>query len=218
VEDLDIARLTDEVARRVKARIDSLDLGGKLLVPVGVSARHVHLTREVMESLFGKGHELQVLRPLSQVGEFAAFETVTAVGPGGRAIENLRILGPVRTFTQVELARSDGIRLGLDLPVRKTADLRGSPGVTLVGPGGTVVLAEGAVRATRHIHASPGDAGKMGLRDGQVVRARVEGVRALTFGNVEVRVGRRFVLDFHVDTDDANAAGVSTGDLAEILT
>ncbi|MFZ1948254.1 MAG: phosphate propanoyltransferase [bacterium] len=217
MEHLDIAGLTQEIARRVRARIDGLDVGGKLLVPVGVSARHAHVTREVMESLFGRGHELQVLRPLSQVGEFAAAETVTAVGPGGRAIENLRILGPVRTFTQVELARSDGIRLGLDLPVRTTADLGGSPGITLVGPRGTVILAEGAVRATRHIHACEADARRLGVRDGQVVRAKVEGVRALTFENVEVRVGERFVLDFHIDTDDANAAGVNTGDLSEIL-
>jgi len=217
MEDLDIARLTDEIARRVRARIDGLALGGKLLVPVGVSARHVHLTREVMESLFGKGHRLETLRPLSQVGEFAAAETVTAVGPSGRAVEDLRILGPLRPFTQVELARSDGLRLGLDLPVRKTGDLVGSPGITLVGPKGTVVLVEGAVRATRHIHASETDARRLGLRDCQVVRARVEGVRALVFDNVEVRVGERFVLDFHIDTDDANAAGVSTGDLAEVL-
>ncbi|HEC83168.1 MAG TPA: phosphate propanoyltransferase [Firmicutes bacterium] len=187
-----------------------------MLVPIGVSARHIHLTRDVLESLFGPGYELTPMRKLSQPGEFAAEETVTIVGPKG-AIERVRLLGPLRKFTQVELARSDGLRLGLDLPVRRTGDLAGSPGITLVGPRGTVVLSEGAIRATRHIHMTPGDAERFGLRDGQIVRARIEGPRSLVFENVLVRVSSRFVLDFHIDTDDANAAGVTTGCLAEVL-
>ena len=217
MEDLDIARLTEEIAQRVRARIGGLDVTGRILVPVGVSGRHIHLTREVLERLFGSGHELRTYRALSQKGEFAAEEVVTVVGANGRAIEGVRILGPLRRFTQVELARSDGLRLGLDLPVRKTADLAGSPGVTVVGPRGTVVLTEGAVRATRHIHMCPEDAGRFGLRDGQIVRARIGGVKAIVFENVEVRARESFVLDFHIDTDDANASGANTGDFAEVI-
>lgn len=212
----EISKLSVEVARRVISRISPPQVGSRILVPIGVSARHVHLTRDVLESLFGPGYELTPMRKLSQPGEFAAEETVTIVGPKG-AIERVRLLGPLRKFTQVELARSDGLRLGLDLPVRRTGDLAGSPGITLVGPRGTVVLSEGAIRATRHIHMTPGDAERFGLRDGQVVRARIEGPRSLVFENVLVRVSSRFVLDFHIDTDDANAAGVTTGCLAEVL-
>ena len=217
MDDLDIGKLTDEIARRVQARLTRVDLTGKLIVPIGVSARHIHLTPEVLGALYGAAHQLRTLRPLSQVGEFAAEETVTIVGPKGRALEGVRILGPPRDFTQIELARSDGLRLGLDLPVRKTADLKGSPGVTVVGPAGTVVLKEGAIRTTRHIHMSPADAARFGLADGQIVKARVEGVRAVTFENVIIRVGERFVLDFHIDTDDANASGVDTGCFAEVV-
>jgi len=212
----EISKLSVEVARRVISRISPPQVGSRILVPIGVSARHIHLTRDVLESLFGPGYELTPMRKLSQPGEFAAEETVTIVGPKG-AIERVRLLGPLRKFTQVELARSDGLRLGLDLPVRRTGDLAGSPGITLVGPRGTVVLSEGAIRATRHIHMTPGDAERFGLRDGQIVRARIEGPRSLVFENVLVRVSSRFVLDFHIDTDDANAAGVTTGCLAEVL-
>ena len=217
IEQSDITRLSDEVTRRVKARLSQMDLTGKIIVPVGVSARHIHLTREVLEGLFGKGHTLSVRQRLSQPGEFAAEETVTVVGPGGRAIEKVRILGPVRGFTQIEMARSDGLRLGIDLPIRATGDLAGTPGLTLVGPKGTVVLKEGAIRATRHIHMSPEDASRFGLHDRQIVRARTTGPRAVTFEHVLVRVSDTFVLDFHLDTDDANAAGLDTGGLVEIL-
>ena len=213
----DIASIAEEVARSVKSRLSSRDLTSHNLIPVGVSGRHMHLTREVLDALFGKGYQLQELRKLSQPGEFAARETVTLVGPGGRAIEKARILGPLRNFTQIELARSDGLRLGVDLPVRKSGDVAGSPGLTVVGPRGTAVLKEGAIRATRHIHMTPQDAERFGVRDGQMVRARIPGERGLTLDNVLVRVSDGFLLDFHLDTDDANAAGVGTGCYAEIL-
>ena len=217
MDDLDIGKLTDEIARRVRARLGEADLAGRLIVPIGVSARHMHLTREALEALYGAGHQLRVYRNLSQVGEFAAEETVTVVGPRGRALEGVRLLGPTRSFVQIELARSDGLRLGIDLPVRKTGDLRGTPGLTVVGPAGTVVLKEGAIRTTRHIHMSVEDASRFGVRDGQIVRARIAGVRAVVLENVEIRVGERFVLDFHIDTDDANASGADTGGFAEVL-
>lgn len=217
IEPSDITRLSDEVTRRVRARLSQLDLAGKIVVPVGVSARHMHLTREMLEALFGRGHTLAVRRRLSQPGEFAAEEAVTIVGPCGRAIESVRILGPVRSFTQIELPRSDGLRLGIDLPIRPSGELAGTPGLTVIGPKGTVVLREGAIRATRHIHMTPEDASRFGLHDRQIVRARTIGPRALTFEHVLVRVSDTFVLDFHLDTDDANAAGLDTGSFAEVL-
>jgi putative phosphotransacetylase len=216
----DIQKLSTEVAQRVKARLIGRDSRGAAqgnMIPVGVSGRHLHLTREVLEQLFGKGYELTRMRDLSQPGEFAANETVTIVGPRGRAIEGVRILGPPRKFTQVELARSDGLRLGIDLPIRKTGDVAGTPGLTVVGPKGTVVLIEGAIRATRHIHMTEADGERFGLTDGQNVRIRAGGQAGLTFDHVVVRVSDRYALDFHLDTDDANAAGLQSGDLVEII-
>jgi len=221
-EQASITRISDEVAERVKSRLSgsnssTFNPSEKLLIPLSVSGRHIHMTREVLESLFGKGHELEVYRKLSQPGEFAATEQVTMVGPSGRAIEKVRVLGPPRKFTQVELSRSDGMRLGLDLPVRRTGDLSGSPGITVIGPAGTVVLSHGAICATRHVHMTEEDARTFGLRDGQIVRARFGGERGLTFDNVLIRVSDRFALDFHLDTDDSNSAGIDTGCFAEII-
>ena len=210
-----ISKASEEIARRVIERLSTTS--GRIIVPIGVSGRHIHMTQDVVESLFGKGYELKVMRYLSQPGEFAAQETVTIVSSTGAAIENVRMLGPTRKFTQIELSRSDGLRLGLNLEVRETGDLEGTPGLTIVGPKGTVVLNGGAIMANRHIHMSPLDAKRFGLTNGQIVRARVGGARGLIFENVRVRVSERFVLDFHIDTDDASAAGVVTGDLAEIL-
>jgi putative phosphotransacetylase len=215
---IDIERISEEVARRVRDRLRDTSPRGKILVPVGISGRHIHLTHEVLETLFGKGYRLKVYRELSQPGEFAAEERVTIIGPSGRALENVRILGPTRKFTQIELSRSDGLRLGIDLPIRRSGRLSGTPGVTLVGPRGTVNLAEGAVSATRHIHMTPSDAERFGLCDGQIVRARVLGERGLVFDNVLIRVSDSFALDFHLDTDDANAAGLENGSLVEIIT
>jgi len=213
----DVEKLSEQVAQRVKARLIGRDTSAKRMIPVGVSGRHMHLTREVLEQLFGKGYELTRLKDLSQPGEFAANETVTIIGPRGRAVESVRILGPPRRYTQLELARSDGIRLGIDLPIRKTGDLEGTPGLTVVGPKGTVILAGGAIRATRHIHMAVADGVRFGLTDGQVVRVRAAGPAGLTFENVLVRVSDRYALDFHLDTDDANAAGLENGDLVEII-
>jgi len=221
-----ITRISDEVAKRVKSRLSVSGSGDnpssfnpreKLLIPVSVSGRHIHMTREVLESLFGKGHELSVYRKLSQPAEFAATEQVTVVGPSGRAIEKVRVLGPVRKYTQVELSRSDGLRLGIELPVIRSGQVSGTPGITVVGPAGTVVLSQGAICATRHVHMTEEDARTFGLRDGQIARARFTGERGLTLENVLIRVNDRFALDFHLDTDDANSAGIETGCFAEIL-
>ncbi len=213
----DIGRISEEVTRRVRDRLTQPSFRGKILIPVGISGRHIHLTREVLESLFGKGYQLTIYKTLSQPGEFAAGERVTLIGPSGRAMENVRILGPTRKFTQVELSRSDGLKLGIDLPIRRTGELSGTPGLTVVGPRGTVNLREGAVSATRHIHMTPDDAERFGLHDGQIVKVRVTGERGLVFDNVLVRVSGSFALDFHLDTDDANAAGLGNGSLVEII-
>lgn len=215
--DVEIQKLSEVVTQRVKARLIGRDTSSKRQLSVGISGRHLHLTREVLDQLFGRGYELTKLRDLSQPGEFAANETVTIVGPRGRAIEGVRIIGPTRKYTQAELSRSDGIRLGIELPIRKTGDLAGTPGLTIVGPDGTVVLREGAMRASRHIHMTTADGARFGLTDGQIVKVRVGGPASLTFDNVVVRVSDRYALDFHINTDDANAAGLKTGDLVEMV-
>lgn len=186
-------------------------------IPVNVSARHVHLARGALESLFGEGAELTKIRDLSQPGEFVSGQRVTAVGPSGRALEVVRVVGPVRTYTQLELSRTDAVRLGIDPPVRRSGDLAGSAPVTLVGPAGTVVLREGAVRSMRHIHMTERDAKEHGVKDGDLVRVRFPGVRALVLEKVLVRVGKTAALEMHLDTDDANAADIRPPITVEIL-
>jgi propanediol utilization protein len=179
--------------------------------------RHIHMSRSVLEALYAEGHELQRLRDLKQPGEFAARETVAIVGPSMKAISDVRILGPLRSYTQVELSRTDGIFLGIDPPIRDSGDLKGRPSITLVGPRGSLYLREGAIRATRHLHITTKQAEKMGLRNGQYVRARITGERALTLDWVLVRASSSAALELHLDTDDANAAGVRCAFQAEVL-
>jgi acetate kinase len=182
-------------------------------IPIGVSAHHVHLSQEHLETLFGPGHELTPRAPLNQPGQYACEEQVALVGPRGR-IDRVRVLGPVRSKTQVEISRTEEFRLGLDAPVRMSGDLGGSPGLILEGPEGQVRLEEGVICAQRHIHMTPEDALRFGLRDRDVVRVRVEGQqRELIFGDIAIRVSPKFKLEMHLDTDEANAAQVSTGDI-----
>ena len=189
---------------------------GKLL-PIGISARHVHLTREIFEQLYGRGKEPTVYTELYQPGEFASAEVVTLIGPRLRAIQDVRILGPFREYTQVELSRTDGVALGIDPPVRKSGDLKGSEPIILVGPAGAVSLKEGAICANRHVHINPQDAERLEVKDDGIVKVRVSGVRAITFENVQIRVSDKFLLQMHLDTDDANAAGVKCGESAELV-
>jgi acetate kinase len=185
-------------------------------IPVAVSARHVHLTRATLAALFGAGHELRLLRPLSQPGQFAAEETVTLVGPAGR-IGEVRVLGPPREADQVELSRSDEIVLGIDAPLRVSGDLSGTPGIELVGPAGRVRIPHGVVQPLRHIHMSPGDAVALGVRHGQRVGVAVDSDgRDLVFGDVMVRVSPDYRLELHLDTDEGNAAGVVPGATATL--
>lgn len=173
-------------------------------VPVGISARHVHLTKEHVERLFGTGYQLTPKKALSQPGQFACEEQVTVCGPGG-ILPKVRILGPERKQTQVEVAVHDCRLLGIQPPVRSSGDLTGTPGVTLKGPGGEVVLAEGVIIADRHIHMTPEDAAWFGVSDKERVSVVVSGPKGGVLSQVLIRITDTSRLDFHVDTDDANA-------------
>ncbi|MFE5319517.1 phosphate propanoyltransferase [Paenibacillus sp. NPDC056579] len=185
-------------------------------VPVGVSARHIHLSAEHIEQLFGKGYQLSVLKDLSQPGQYAAQETVAVVGPKGR-FDKVRILGPARGKTQLEVSRTDAFTLGLNPPVRESGNIAGTPGITVIGPAGQVDIPEGVIVAARHIHFHTEDAARFGIADKQQLTVRVEGERPLIFEKVIARVSDQYALDMHIDTDEANAAGVKTGDVAVIL-
>jgi acetate kinase len=187
-------------------------------IPIGVSAHHVHLTQEDLEKLFGPGHELVPRAPLSQPGQFAAEEQVTLIGPKGR-IGRVRVLGPVRSKTQVEISRTEEFQLGINAPVRMSGDLAGSPGLVLEGPAGQVHIEEGVICAHRHIHMTPEQALRFGLRDGDVVsvRSQGDGEREVIFGDIVVRVNPKYDLELHLDTDEANAAQVSTGDIGYLV-
>ena len=178
-------------------------------VPISISARHLHIKQEDLETLFGSGYHLTKLTDLFQPGEFASNETVTIVGPNRRVFEKVRILGPTRKFTQVEMSFTDGRYLGMDLPLRISGDLKGSAPIVIVGPVGVLQLKEGAIRAMRHVHMSDENAVNWGLKNGQSVSIQTKGPIGLTFGNVVVRTGPNLKLEMHIDTDEANAAGLS---------
>jgi putative phosphotransacetylase len=200
-----VERLVREVVvQKLAARVQP----GKPTLAVHASARHIHVSREDLGRLFGPGYELTVDRPLYQEGNFAAKETVTLIGPRSRLISNLRILGPLRSRTQVELAFTDAVSLGLDLPVRLSGDLDGTPGAVLMGPKGIVEMKDGVIRAAMHVHMGPQDAAHYGVQHGDEMKLRVGGAAGLTFERVRVRVGRDFRLDVHMDTDEANACGL----------
>jgi putative phosphotransacetylase len=188
---------------------------GMRLIPIGISARHAHVTQEHLAALFGTGHHLGVHAHLYQPGEFAARETVAVVGPRMRAIESVRILGPVRPYTQVEFSRTDCVTLGLDAPIRTSGDLDDAEAVTLVGPHGSIRV-RAAICPTRHVHLNPAEASYYGVEDRQDVSVHVGGDRALTLELVRVRVHPKVVAQMHLDTDDANAAGLRGGEGVEI--
>ena len=171
---------------------------------VETSARHVHLTAETVEVLFGKGHTLTNKKDLSQPGQFACEEKVTVVGPKGSL--KASVLGPTRPADQVELSLTDARTIGVVAPVRESGDIAGSFGCKLVGPCGEVEISEGVIAAKRHIHMTPEDAEKLGVSDKEIVSVKLDTERALTFSNVVVRVNKNFALAMHIDTDEANAA------------
>jgi putative phosphotransacetylase len=187
------------------------------MVPIGVSARHVHLTQEHVEVLFGKGYQLTKKKDLMG-GQFASNEQVTIVGTKLRAIENVRILGPVRKESQVEISMTDARTLGVSPAVRNSGDIAGSAPIALVGPKGALYLKEGCIVAKRHIHMSPSDAAAAGVSDKDVVSVVAVNERGTTFDEVLVRVDPSFTLEMHIDTDEANAAKLKTGDAVVIKT
>lgn len=182
-------------------------------IPIGISAHHVHLSQADVGRLFGKGYELSPRTPLSQPGQYAAQEAVKLIGPRG-TIDRVRVLGPARSQTQVEISRTEGYLLGIHAPVRMSGDLDGTPGLTLEGPNGHIEVKKGVIYAMRHLHMTPTDARRLGLQDGDVVRVRAGGERELVFGDVAVRVSPKYQLEMHLDTDEANAADLNNGDLA----
>jgi putative phosphotransacetylase len=179
-------------------------------IPIAVSARHCHLSQGDLEVLFGKGYQLTKKADLSQPGQFAANETVTIIGPRG-SIEKVRILGPARSLTQVEVSKTDSIRLGLNTPIRESGNIEGSAPITLVGPLGSIFKNEGLIIAQAHIHMSPNDAQVYGVQNGEYVQIKTGNERPVSFDKVLIRVSQRYKLEMHIDTDEANAGLITSG-------
>ena len=185
-------------------------------IPIGVSARHVHLCRKHMDILFGPGSELTFHKELMG-GQFAAAETVTIIGKHKDTPLKARVLGPLRPATQVEVSLTDARTLGIAVPVRDSGDTENSAPVTIIGPKGEVALSEGCIAARRHIHMSPADAARLGVKDKDIVKVKIDGPRGGIFDEVLVRVDASFTLEMHIDTDEANAIGVATNGNAQIV-
>ncbi len=194
-----------------------MDALSEQAIPVAVSARHVHLTAQSISRLFGVDHPLHTRKPLTQPDQYAAEESVTLVGPKG-SIPHVRVVGPARAEDQIEISRTDEMTLGMDAPVRVSGELANTPGITLIGPAGEVTLEHGVVLAQRHVHMSPVDAQRLGLKDRQIVQVAIHNPqRSLIFDDVIVRVSPHYALELHLDTDEGNAAGVQAGDRAMLL-
>ncbi len=184
---------------------------------VNVSARHCHLTAEAVEALFGKGHQLTPHKMLYQEGQFAAQEAVTLIGPRSRVISNLRILGPCRTLNQVELAYTDAIALGFEIPLRLSGNIEGTPGCMLMGPAGFFEMPQGVIRAARHVHMHPDDARFYGVKKGDNLKLQVGGECAIVLEQMLVRVDDSFKLEVHIDTDEGNACNLQPETPCELI-
>ncbi len=215
-----IQELEEIVTRVVSGYLEKKPAGSEgntsLQIPVGVSNRHVHLCRRDIDVLFGGGYEMQVHRDLSQKGYFAAKETLVIAGPKG-AISRVRILGPLRANTQVELLASDCPGLGLDVRCGNSGEMAPGPQITLIGPKGTVVNEEGVMIALRHIHMQTQHAKNLGLKDGDQISVQTHGERAVVFSNVKIRTGDEFNTELHLDMDEANACGVENGTIVTMI-
>lgn len=209
-----VQQIVEEVLQQVLKSQPSLQHDGK--IPIGVSARHVHLAQAEVELLFGENYQLTPKFELSQPGQFAAEETVLIAGPKG-SIERVRILGPARALSQVEISWTDAMKIGVKPPLRTSGDIKGSSPITLIGPKGSVSLAEGLIIAQAHIHMSPEDSSRLQVADGQSVQVKVEGIRPIILSNVIIRVSERYRLEMHIDTDEANAGLIQQGAKAEIV-
>lgn len=213
VENKELEALTRLVISCMK---EQQQQGNGFLVPVGVSNRHIHLSQEHVEALFGPGYQLTKKKELMG-GQFACNECCTIVGLKLRAIENVRVLGPARKSTQVEISSTDARKLGINVPVRESGDIAGSAPIAIVGPKGAVYCKEGCIIAARHIHMSPADAASCGVQDGDYVSVKVENERGTTFNHVKIRVDESFTLEMHIDTDEANASEIQQGDKVVVI-
>ncbi|HLO11422.1 MAG TPA: phosphate propanoyltransferase [Pseudoneobacillus sp.] len=186
-------------------------------IPIAVSNRHVHLSKDHVERLFGRNYQLNKLKDLSQPGQFASKETVTIIGPKGK-IEKVRVLGPARGDTQVEVSLFDGFTLGITPPLRDSGDIAGTPSVIIQGPRGQLKIEQGLICAARHIHMHPDDASIFNVTNGQRVQIKVNGQRGITFDNVLIRVSPKYKLEMHIDLDEANAAQIKNGQIGLLIT
>ena len=211
---------TEKIAEMVRQALKEMnsepkaETGG---IPIGVSNRHIHLSKTDLETLFGEGYELTPIKELSQPGQYACRELLTIVGPSLRPIENVRVLGPIRKASQVEISATDSYVLKVKPPVRESGKIEGSAPIRIIGPKGVVELSEGCIIANRHIHMSPSEAKVFGVNDGDYVDIDVNGKRRTRWFDVQVRVHKDFRLEMHVDTDDANSAGIGNGFIVTIV-
>jgi len=188
----------------------------KWAVPLGISNRHIHLSKEHITALFGEGYELQGIKDLSQPGQFACKEVVTVVGSKG-VLQGVRILGPARKQTQVELSQTDARQLGINAPLRESGDVNGTPGCIIIGPKGPLMIDQGCIIAKTHVHFHTDDGARLNIKDGEKIDLLVKGEKTVCFCGVTARVGDTMKLDFHLDTDEANAALAKNGDIAYIV-
>jgi putative phosphotransacetylase len=191
-------------------------LNNSKMVPIAASNRHIHLSPDHVERLFGRGYKLTKLKDLSQPGQFAAKETVTLIGPKGK-IPNVRVLGPARGKTQVEVSLYDGFTLGVTPPIRSSGEMQGSEAITIQGPRGQIFIEEGLICAARHIHMNTTDSEVFGLKHGDVVQVKIDGERGIIFSGVLIRVSPKYKLEMHIDLDEANAANIKNGQFGEII-
>jgi len=218
MEEQDYKKLVDMITETIYKEIKPKEEAPHLFsIPAEISNHHVHLTRDSLDILYGKDYELTKLRDLSQPGEFASNERVSIVGANMKVIEKVRILGPLREYTQAELSITNGYFLGLELPTRISGNIKGSPPIIFIGPKGVLTLSEGAIRAARHIHMTPKDAEYYQVKNGDRVEVEVSGEHGVIFKDVVIRVSQKSKLAFHLDTDEANAGNVKGSGFARIL-
>jgi len=184
---------------------------------VNISARHMHIAQQDLETLFGAGTQLTVFRPLYQEGQFASEQTVTIIGPRHRTITNLRILGPCRPENQIELAFTDGIAMGIDLPVRMSGDIEGTPGCIVLGPKGHIEMKQGVIRALRHVHMNADDAARYGVKNGDLMKLHVASDCSIALEGVVARINPAFKLEVHLDTDEGNASNLPNARRVELI-
>ena len=207
------ASTIEAIVKKIVSEMDTpAAAADDLTIPVGISNRHIHLSREDLDTLFGAGYELTPIKDLSQPGQYACKELLTIIGPSMRPIENVRVLGPIRKESQVEISVTDSFVLKVKPPVRESGSLAGSAPITIIGPKGIVTLKQGCIIANRLIHMSPADGARFGVKDGDYITVDAfSGTKRTRWFDVQVRVSDKFCLEMHVDTDDANAVGFKNG-------